>query len=442
MSGMRSGVVRRLASARPAGLAGPTLPARVGGLLFLIGAAIAAVSLSVPVRDRDRAAVAAVAALAAAAAAALLARPRLFGLRELNVFSAGATGLVSALVVHGGEAASSYRFFYLWVIVYAAFFYRRSQLALQLVLVGVGYASVQAAAGAELAQGALGWAMLLATTTVIAGLVSALRERLEHLLERERERVAELLELDRLRNEIVAVVSHELRTPVASVYGAAKTLGRRGLAAPAAGMLLEVIERESERLAHLVDQILWTSRLDDDRVPLDVRRLDARATIGSAVQAARTALPPGLRIDVDAPAPVPVLADGERLQQVLDTLLENAVRYSPEGGRIVVAAEARAGRARVEVRDEGIGIDPRDHERIFRKFERLDPQLARGIAGSGLGLYIARALVERMGGRIEVRSARGHGATFAFELPAPPDAGTALAGRGGAGAAPSPALQA
>jgi signal transduction histidine kinase len=133
-------------------------------------------------------------------------------------------------------------------------------------------------------------------------------------------------------------------------------------------------------------------------------------------------LPPELRLELLAPeTPVPVLADPERLEQVLDALLENAVRYSPAGGAIAVAVEARAGGGRIAISDPGIGIAAADHERIFGKFERVDPQLGSGIAGNGLGLYIARDLVERMAGRISVESAPGRGSTFAFELPAPPE---------------------
>jgi signal transduction histidine kinase len=102
---------------------------------------------------------------------------------------------------------------------------------------------------------------------------------------------------------------------------------------------------------------------------------------------------------------------------VLVNLIENAVKYSPDGGTVTVALGAENGRARIEVRDRGLGIPEADHARVFEKFTRLDPALSRGVGGTGLGLYIARELVERMGGEIGVDSALGSGSTFVVELP-------------------------
>jgi signal transduction histidine kinase len=112
-----------------------------------------------------------------------------------------------------------------------------------------------------------------------------------------------------------------------------------------------------------------------------------------------------------------VAADEDRLRQVIANLVENAVKYSPDGGSIVVRVSAENGRGRVAVTDEGLGIPPGERERIFEKFYRLDPSLTRGIGGSGLGLYITRELVEHMHGRLTVESVPGEGSTFVVELP-------------------------
>jgi signal transduction histidine kinase len=109
--------------------------------------------------------------------------------------------------------------------------------------------------------------------------------------------------------------------------------------------------------------------------------------------------------------------DEDKLRQVLVNLVENAVKYSPDGGKVTVAFGAQNGRARIEVRDRGLGIPETDYARVFEKFTRLDPGLSRGVGGTGLGLYIARELVERMGGEIAVDSALGRGSTFVVELP-------------------------
>jgi signal transduction histidine kinase len=112
-----------------------------------------------------------------------------------------------------------------------------------------------------------------------------------------------------------------------------------------------------------------------------------------------------------------VSADPDGLRQVLVNLVENAVKYSPDGGRVVVELETRDARVHFAVRDGGLGIPAAEHERIFEKFYRLDPNLSRGVGGTGLGLYISREILRRMGGRIRVDSEPGRGATFSFELP-------------------------
>jgi signal transduction histidine kinase len=225
-------------------------------------------------------------------------------------------------------------------------------------------------------------------------------------------------ELDRLKNEFIAVVSHELRTPLASVYGAAMTLRREGLDQEGRDSLLSVIYSESERLAHLVDQVLWASRLEAGRLPPTIGECDPAGLAGEVVDAARAHLPAGLSLDLHLERPLPaVAADAERTKQVLVNLVENAVKYSPEGGHIEVSLERANGYVRFDVMDEGLGIPSAEQQRIFEKFHRLDPHLTRGVSGSGLGLYICRELVEAMNGRIWVVSREGRGSTFSFELP-------------------------
>jgi signal transduction histidine kinase len=125
-----------------------------------------------------------------------------------------------------------------------------------------------------------------------------------------------------------------------------------------------------------------------------------------------------VRFDLIAPAVVPpVAADADRLRQVLFNLVENAVKYSPDGGAIEIRIEPQEERVRFSVRDEGLGIPPSEQRQIFDKFHRLDPDLTRGVGGTGLGLYICRELVRRMGGRIWVASAAGRGSTFFVDLP-------------------------
>jgi signal transduction histidine kinase len=227
-----------------------------------------------------------------------------------------------------------------------------------------------------------------------------------------------LRELDTLKDEFIAVVSHELRTPLASVYGAAMTLQRRQLDEESRDSMLAIIYRESARLARLVDQVLWASRLESGRVAVAVGSLDAAQLARELVDATRARLPQGLSIElsVDAATP-PVAGDVDTVKQVLANLVENAVKYSPDGGQIEVRLEQSNGFVRFSVRDEGLGIPGVEQRRIFEKFHRLDPNQTRGVSGTGLGLYICSELVRRMNGRIWVASEPGAGSTFSFELP-------------------------
>jgi signal transduction histidine kinase len=226
-----------------------------------------------------------------------------------------------------------------------------------------------------------------------------------------------LRELDRLKNEFIAIVSHELRTPVASVYGATMTLQQRELDEKRRDSLLSVIFTESARLARLVEQVVWASRFDSGHTRLHLEPCEPFQLADEVIKAARLHLPPTLSIELSASAPPPVLADPERVRQVLVNLLDNAVKFSPEGGRIEVGIKRVDGDVRFAVMDEGIGIPPREQARIFEKFHRLDPNLTRGVGGTGLGLYICQELVRQMNGRIWVDSRENEGSTFVFELP-------------------------
>jgi signal transduction histidine kinase len=227
-----------------------------------------------------------------------------------------------------------------------------------------------------------------------------------------------LRELDRLKDEFMAVVSHELRTPLASVYGAAMTLQRQDLDAEGRAAMLQIIYRESTRLAQLVDQVLWASRLESGRSETVIESVDAAELAEDVVTAARAHLPAELSLDLSYEGELPpVSADAEKLEHVLVNLVDNAAKYSPDGGRIEVRLESADGYLRVTVADEGLGIPLSEQEGIFDKFKRLDPHLTRGVGGTGLGLYICRELVHQMGGRIWVVSEPSKGSAFSFELP-------------------------
>ena len=226
--------------------------------------------------------------------------------------------------------------------------------------------------------------------------------------------------VEQLRTDFVSTVSHELRTPLAAIYGAAMTLQREDVSLEPDQQqgMLTVIGAESERLARIVNDILLASRLDSGAATVRIGQADATELARGVVAAAGAHLPPDIELVLSAPEPGPqVVADPDGLRQVLVNLVENAVKYSPDGGRVVVELETQDGRVYFAVRDGGLGIPASEHERIFEKFFRLDPNLSRGVGGTGLGLYISREILRRMGGRIRVDSEPGRGATFSFELP-------------------------
>ena len=228
--------------------------------------------------------------------------------------------------------------------------------------------------------------------------------------------------LEEIRQDLVATVSHELRTPLAAIYGSAMTLNRDDLELEPGvdATLLNVIVEESARLGHIVDDLLLASQLDAGRLDVHIESCDAGALAASVLNAARTHLPEGISLELEPiAAELPrVAADEAQLRQVLDNLIENAVKYSPGGGEVRVAVQAARDVVRFVVADGGLGIPPAERSRIFEKFYRLDPDMTRGIGGTGLGLYIARELVRRVKGRIWVEPNGGGGSVFNVEIPA------------------------
>jgi PAS domain S-box-containing protein len=228
-------------------------------------------------------------------------------------------------------------------------------------------------------------------------------------------------ELERARSDFVATASHELRTPLAAVYGAARTLRRTDIELPAEQQkqFLEIIVSETERLTTIVSQILIAGQLEDGRVDVASAATDLTTLVESVLASTRLRAPDDIELRLAQNGDrVVALADEDKLRQVLVNLLDNAIKYSPDGGEVRVELAGGAGRVRLTVRDHGLGIPSGDQERIFEKFYRLDPALMRGVGGSGLGLFISRELVNRMGGSLTVRSQPGEGAAFVVDLPA------------------------
>ncbi len=231
--------------------------------------------------------------------------------------------------------------------------------------------------------------------------------------------ITESHRLAELQAEFIATASHELRTPLAAVYGAAQTLRRHDFALDEAGRerFISLIVEESDRLGRVVNQILLANQLDVGRVDLETEPFDPSELLERVAEATRTHAPAHISVDVVADDVPLVAADKDRTRQIVVNLVENAIKYSPDGGRIELGVRETDGMIAFRVLDEGMGIPVNERPRIFEKFYRLDPDMTRGIGGTGLGLYICSELVERMGGRIWVESREPKGSAFLFELP-------------------------
>jgi signal transduction histidine kinase len=229
--------------------------------------------------------------------------------------------------------------------------------------------------------------------------------------------------LDEAKSEFVATVSHELRTPLTAVIGAAKTLMREDidLNPDRRRQLLEMIGAQGTRLAKIAEDLLIASRLDRDELRLDRDPVDLGEVVQAAVGIMSEYLPPSISLTASTGSNgAAALGDRSRIEQVLVNLIDNAIKYSPGGGEVLVSTGASEAGVRVEVRDNGIGIPPGEQASVFEKFYRGSLRDAQVRAGTGLGLYICRELVRRMGGSIGVHSEPGSGSTFFFELPRAP----------------------
>jgi signal transduction histidine kinase len=226
-------------------------------------------------------------------------------------------------------------------------------------------------------------------------------------------------ELDKMKSQLLATVGHELRTPLASIKGFATTLLRQDVDWDEASRreFLHIIDQESDRLSELISNLLDMSQAEAGTLRVEPEFIAIGPIIRETIEqfqvmtqnyAFGTVVPRGL---------APAYADPRRVRQVLRNLVENAVKYSPDGGPVTVAVEQTQEWLLVSVSDEGLGIKPEDVDLIFERFYQADSASTRRVGGSGLGLSICRAIVEAHGGTIWVESEPGSGSTFSFTLP-------------------------
>jgi two-component system phosphate regulon sensor histidine kinase PhoR len=232
--------------------------------------------------------------------------------------------------------------------------------------------------------------------------------------------ISERKRVENMRRDFVANVSHELRTPISVIKGYAETLleGVMESDRERATRFIGVIHQHSERLASLINDILTLSRLESNQASLELQPLDATGTMAKACMLLdEAAQAKGVVIRNEAQQGMSrIIADQGRLEQVLINLLENAVKYTPQGGTVRIFTEDEEGFVRISVADTGIGIPSKDIPRIFERFYRVDEARSREQGGTGLGLSIVKHIVHLHGGEVSVGSEQGKGSVFSFTL--------------------------
>ena len=245
-------------------------------------------------------------------------------------------------------------------------------------------------------------------------------QELDRLLSRERAQNEKLRELDRLKDEFVALVSHELRTPLTSIRGYLELVldGQAGELTEDQAQFLGVVERNAERLQRLVGDLLFIAQVDAGRLALEFDRFDAATVAAEAVEAAEpVAADKEIELVLTGDETAELVGDRARLGQLLDNLVSNALKFTPQGGRVEVSVASVEGNVSLAVSDTGMGIPADEQERLFQRFFRTAAATSQAIPGTGLGLAISKAIVDAHDGSIELDSGEGRGTTFRISLP-------------------------
>jgi two-component system phosphate regulon sensor histidine kinase PhoR len=231
--------------------------------------------------------------------------------------------------------------------------------------------------------------------------------------------ITEEKRVEAIKRDFVANVSHELRTPLASIKGYAETLLDGGMAdKETLRDFLRIIDRHATRMSRLIDDLLTLSRLESHEFAFSLSPVDVKDLIQSTIAGFdKQARDKGIRLSLDLPERLPkALGDRDRLEQVMTNLLDNAIKYTPSGGRVDVSAGKGDGLISISVKDTGIGIPKGDTLRIFERFYRVDKARSRELGGTGLGLAIVKHILQGHNTRVSVESEQGKGSVFSFRL--------------------------
>ena len=242
-----------------------------------------------------------------------------------------------------------------------------------------------------------------------------------HLYDSLREAKEELIELNQMKNEFISIVSHELRTPITSIKGFVKIVlqGEAGAVNEQQAKFLQIADQSIDRLTVLISDLLDISRIESGQFRLEVVPVDPSGIISEVIENMQPEVKrKGLALGSDLPKNLPgILVDRGRMVQAFENLVLNAIKFTPPGGKVTVSAEDKGDIVCFAVTDTGIGIDKKDHDRIFEKFYQVDSSPTRTATGAGLGLAIVKSIIEMHGGKIWVDSESGRGSSFQFLIP-------------------------
>lgn len=245
------------------------------------------------------------------------------------------------------------------------------------------------------------------------------RQRQERETNRLRARAEQLADLEKAKSEFLHLASHELRGPAAMLRGYLSMIedGSLGTLPPKMMPILPVLKAKAAQINMLANEMVEAARLEDRRLQLKLKRVDLREVVNRAIRNAESTIRPRhvIILEDHTAGGLPVRADVMRLDIILGNLLDNAIKYSPGGGQVLVGLSTAEDRALLSVKDHGIGIDPDDMDRLFVRFSRLAPR--SDVPGTGLGLYLARELARLHGGDIVATSTPGKGSEFILSLP-------------------------
>jgi signal transduction histidine kinase len=237
----------------------------------------------------------------------------------------------------------------------------------------------------------------------------------------DRDNVKRSEELMRLRDDFASAVSHELRTPLTSILGYLELLEGNTDRSPDDAAHLVIVQRNADRLMRLVGDLLLVAQVEDRALALQLGDVDLRDIARECIEAATpAAAKKRIQLDLHADSSEHLRGDPVRLAQLMDNLVSNAIKFTPEGGRVTVTTSSRDGHVLLEVEDSGMGISAADQAHLYDRFFRTRDAAVQATAGTGLGLTISRAIVDAHGGSIDVRSTVGAGTTFVVLLPRAP----------------------